>query len=99
MSYLHDLTAAGIGRVANPLGLPIRSGILRAETVNRTGQWEGDKDEVRVLIAARLSFIHIAAIHPHAVFSCKRMSVMPTADFSPRFRKTKNIFRFELVNK
>lgn len=46
MSYLHDLTAAGIGRVANPLGLPIRSGILRAETGNRTGQWEGDKDQV-----------------------------------------------------
>lgn len=54
MSYLHDLTAAGIGRVANPLGLPIRSGILRAETGNRTGQWEGDKDEVGGLIAEAL---------------------------------------------
>lgn len=54
MSYLHDLTAAGIGRVANPLGLPIRSGILRAETGNWTGQWKGDKDEVRVLIAEAL---------------------------------------------
>jgi len=29
-----------------PPGLPIRSGILRAETGNRTGQWEGDKDQV-----------------------------------------------------
>ncbi|HEI8952337.1 TPA: hypothetical protein SLG95_000368 [Serratia liquefaciens] len=37
-----------------PPGLPIRSGILRAETVNRTGQWEGDKDEVGVLIAEAL---------------------------------------------